>query len=166
MARIYRSDVIQKAVNDLALSPSVDHIPQETLDKVQLTYSLNKQFSSFSVFNGSASTGNITVTMPSTTKGQEIYLTSLMLSYVKDVTCDVGTGAIVITGTTDQAGISVSLLRSSILTLTAERDTVVLTFPYPLKLKSGTDLTVTGKNFTAGSLRADATACGFITSSN
>lgn len=165
MARINRSDVIQKAVNDLALSPSDDKIPNETLDKVQLVYSLNKHFSSFNIAGSSSATGTITLTLPTVSAGSEIYITALTFNMVKDATCDIATGRLGLNGTPDASNVSVSLLSIPVITLTA--DSVHLTMPltYPLKMKPGTTLTIT-TTYTVGVMSRFCSVMGFITSSN
>jgi len=165
MARINRSDVIQKAVNDLSISQSGEKIPNETLDKVQLTYSLNKQFSSFVLSTGSTSTGSMSVTLPSVSAGADTYITGINYSYVKDATCDVATGTLVASVTPDASNVSTNIVRLSVLTTTAQQDNVALVFPYPLKVKNGT--TIGGSNtFSVGSLSRSITVTGFTTSSN
>lgn len=165
MARINRTDIIQKAVNDLAFSTSTDKIPTETLDKVQLTYDLNRRFSSFIVSTGQSTSGTITLALPSISAGAEIFLTSINYSFVKDATCDTATSALSISVTPDASNVATQILRPSVLTLTAERDGGILSLPYPLKVKPGTSITMLG-SFTAGAMRRDLTATGFITSSN
>jgi len=165
MARINRTDVIQKAVNDLALSGTVDKIPTETLDKVQLVYSLNKQFSDFVVGSSSASTGTLTLPLPSISSGAEIYLTSISLSIAKDATCDLATGFVSAFLTPDSTNISTAILRIPVITLTAHTESITLSLPYPIKVKSGTSITCTG-TFSAGVYGRSITLTGFTTSSN
>lgn len=165
MARINRSDVIQKAVNDLAISTSSDKIPNETLDKIQLTYDLNKKFSNFIFAFGQSTSGTFNNAFPSVSAGSEIYLTAVTMSYAKDAACDIATGNIALSVTPDSSNVSTILLRSSVITLTAQNSDITLSFPYPIKIKAGSPLVVSG-TFSLGVLRRDFTAVGFITSSN
>lgn len=165
MAKINRSDVIQKAVNDLALSTATDKIPSEILDKVQLTYDLNRKFSSFVVSNTSSSTGNLTVTMPTVDERSEIYLTTITMDMVKDATCDVASGSLSLTLTPDRSGIATSSYRFAVLTATAQDKNFVISLPYPLRLKPNTNLVLSG-SFTAGAMVRTVSLSGFITSSN
>jgi len=162
MARINRSDVIQKAVNDLAFSASGEKIPNETLDKVQLTYNLNRQFSTFIVSTSSSATGTTTLTL--TGIPGDIYITSINLSLIKDATCDIATGKFQGTATTD-LGVATALVGIAMLTLTAQSENIYVSFPYPIKLKSGTNMSF-AKTFTAGALSFGVSVTGFNVSSN
>jgi hypothetical protein len=164
MARINRSDVIQKAVNDLAISGN-EKIPNETLDKVQLTYSLNKKYSSFSLGFGQSTTGVSTATLPLVSPGSETYITGLNLSFIKDAACDIATGNLTLSVVLDQSGVSTNIIRLSVLTLTAQSENVSLSLPYPLKVKNNTNISVTG-SFTLGNCRRDYNIIGFTTSGN
>jgi len=165
MARINRSDVIQKAVNDLALSASDEKIPNETLDKVQLVYSLNKQFSSFILQGNQATTGTISTSMPNISAGGEIYLTGCTMSIAKDATCDTASGKLSLQVTPDFSNVANNLLSISVLTLTAQSESIAISFPYPLKIKAGTSITLAGA-FTVGAMTRSFSAYGFISTSN
>jgi len=166
MARINRSDVIQKAVNDLALSTSeAKVIPNETLDKVQLTYSLNKQFSSIVAAATQATTGSFSITLPTVSTGGETYLTSIVASAIKDATCDVATGALQVSVTPDGSGISTVIIRIPVITLTAQSEGYVLPLPYPLKVRNGSSVTITG-TFTVGVMSRSISVTGFTSTSN
>lgn len=165
MARINRTDVIQKAVNDLALNVSVDKIPNEILDKVQLVYGLNRHFSNFVGGNSSTSTGSNSFTLPSVSAGGEIYITALQVALAKDATCDQATGTVSLTATLDSTGLSTNLIQIPIITLTAQSEDITLSLPYPLKLKPGTNITFTA-SYTAGLMSRAYKVYGFTTSSN
>lgn len=168
MAKIRRTDVIQKAVNDLALNQTADLIPDSTLDKVQLTYGLNRQFSNFSAILGAASTtGTKTLTMPTIDTRQEIYITGFDASFTKDATCDVADGVLTITYTPDQmaGGVSTTLYNFPVITLTADSQFISVNYPYPIKIKPNVNLTFTG-SYTVGKMVRALGVRGFITSSN
>jgi hypothetical protein len=165
MARINKSDVIQKAVNDLALSQSTDKIPNETLDKVQLTYDLNKKFSSFVSSNSRTTTGALTVTLPVIDARSEIFLTSLDFDYIKDATCDSATGAQGVQGTTAFSGILSNIALYNVVTLTAQNGHIHYDFAYPIKMVSNTTLT-NSASFTVGVFLRSLSATGFISSTN
>ena len=165
MARINRTDVIQKAVNDLALSTSDEIIPNQTLDKVQCTYSLNKQFSTFVGSVSSIATGTMTLTPPSTDPRTEIYLTSIDFDMIKDAVCDLATGVLNIQVTPDQQGIARTVLSISVITLTAQTGHAHVDFAYPLKIQQGTSVTCSATT-SLGVLSRSLTITGFRTSSN
>jgi hypothetical protein len=165
MARINRSDVIQKAVNDLAISTSTEKIPNETLDKVQLTYSLNRQYSNWVESIYSTATGTQTLTLPTIDSRSEIYLTSLDFHIIKSVLCDIATSNVIVNITPFESGIIKGIIQVPQITLTASENHVHCDFTYPIKLKSNTNITAPG-NFTAGVLLRTISATGFITSTN
>jgi len=164
MARINKSDVIQKAVNDLSLSASEDKIPNETLDKVQLVYSLNRQFSNFIVESGSSATGTITLTLPTTSVGSEIYITSITIKMIKDATCDQATGRINLVAR-DDYGILKNILSIPIITLTAQSEDNIINFSYPLRIKINNTMTWAA-SYSVGLMSRTISVSGFTTSSN
>jgi hypothetical protein len=165
MARINRSDVIQKAVNDLALSQSGEKIPNETLDKVQLTDDLNKKYSSFSVSDTKSTTGILTVILPTIDVRSEIYITSVDIGMIKDVTCDQATGTMTASLVTDSQGIIKTVLQFPMITLTAQSEHAHLDFAYPMKIKPNNNFQLSG-TFTAGVMVRTACLTGFIVSTN
>jgi len=165
MARINKTDVIQKAVNDLALSQSTDKIPNETLDKVQLVYGLNRHFSDFCVHQTTNATGTMTVTMPTIDARSEIYITNINFSYAKDATCDIATGSLQANLTTALQGIVKIIGQLALITLTAQQDSINISLPYPIKVKPNTNVTL-GGTFSLGVMVRNMSVTGFITSSN
>jgi len=164
MAKINRSDVIQKAVNDLGLIGN-DKIPTETLDKVQLTYDLNRKFSEFVVTNSSTTTGTNTTTLPTVSQGGSIYLVGVATDMIKDATCDQATGIMAVTATPDSSGVASNLIRIPVITLTAQTFSTYISFPYPLKIKPGSTMGFTA-SFAAGVMSRAIGVYGFTTSSN
>jgi len=165
MARINRSDIIQKAVNDLAINTSSDKVPTETLDKVQLVYSLNKQFSSFVSSTTRTTSGTGTLTLPTIDSRSEIFITSIDYNLIKDSTCDVATGGLVVTLTPNESGVASSVLSQGVITLTTQSEHSHVDFAYPLKIKPNTNATFTG-TFSLGVCLRSLSITGFTTSSN
>jgi len=165
MAQINRSDVIQKAVNDLNLQPGTDKIPTETLDKVQLVYSLNREKSNFILSGSSTSTGTITLTIPTLTDGQEFFLNSVSFAVAKDATCDNATGRLTINATGPfDIGVSKEIAGIATVTLTADSQSQTIVYTRPIKLKSASTVTFPG-TFTAGAMSRWVQITGTITSS-
>lgn len=165
MAKINRSDIIQKAVNDLAISTANDKVPTETLDKVQLTYGLNKKFSEFVFYDLQSTSGSVVATLPNPGDRGEVYLTSISLGMIKDVACDIATGTVRADVVPAKYGVSKTLLSIPVITLTAQNNFITLSLPYPLKIKSGTNVTISG-SYTAGVMSRTVSGTGFIVSSN
>ena len=165
MARINRTDVIQKAVNDLALNVSVDKIPNESLDKIQFNYSLNRELINYLTSTSSTATGTLSLALPSVSAGSEILLDYITFSFAKDATCDVATGSLPIAITPDSSGVSTACGGAAVLTLTADSQTFTIVFPKPIKLKPGTTITSTG-TFTVGAMSRRMSAGMFVRTSN
>lgn len=165
MARINRTDIVQREINDLALSATTDAVANETSDKVVLTYGLNARNSDFCAGTSNTNTGNITITMPTVSASSEVYLTSVNISLAKDVTCDMATGVVTLQLTPFKSGIATDAFKLPVLTLTAQNSILSVSLPYPLRLKANTNMTLTG-TFTAGLCSRAATFTGYVVSSN
>jgi len=166
MARINRSDIIQKAINDLALSTTADAIPTETSDKVVLTYDLNKKFSNFIADSSKSTTGTLTVNLPTTDSKSDVYVTGFDVSIIKDSTCDLATGNQFFTLVPDAQGIAKTLVQIPGIALTAQDAHVHADLTYPIKVKANSSVTLTPGTFTVGVCVRGVTVIGFITSSN
>jgi len=164
MAKINRSDAIQKAVNDLALSSADDKIPTETLDKVQIVFGLNRQFSNFIIGGGQSTTGTITTAFPTVSTGAEIYITAISASLAKDATCDAATSDISVSVVPDSSNVATGILKFADLITTADAQTATLSLPYPLRIKVGSSATMNG-SFSLGAMRRNFSIVGFTTSS-
>lgn len=163
MARINRSDQIQRAVNDLGISAASEKIPNETLDKVQLTYDLSQILpNKVATAASSVSSGSGTAFTASSTA--DTYITGIALSIVKDSTCDMATGVIAIRATID--GTLKNILSLALLTLTAQNQTAVMTFPNPLKVSRGGTVGYLAPTFTVGTASFSVNVNYFQTSSN
>jgi len=149
MAKINKSNVIQKAVNDLAISASDEKIPSETLDKVQLVYFLNTEFANVSV-NNNATSSSAAATLYATpvNPAGDFFLTGVTLSFVKDATCDIATGSVAINATVN--GVVRGVLSLSLLTLTAQNQSLSISLPKPLKIDKGTNIQRGAFTFSVG----------------
>lgn len=81
--------------------------------------------------------------------GYRLLLTGFLFSYAKDATCDIANGTMNIAATID--GIAVSIARISVLTLTAQYDSVFVEFNRPLLIDENTNIT-TSSTYTAGTM--------------
>lgn len=161
MTRVNRTDVIQKAVNDLAFSQSGEKIPNETLDKIQLVYSLNNEFANVVIGANQSTTGSFTIYTTSASK--DFYLSSITASFAKDSTCDIATGAINITA--NVGGISRALAGFSVITLTAQANNLQITFAKPIKIDKSAAIAIGGA-FTLGVMARFLSISGIERSSN
>jgi hypothetical protein len=163
MAKIYKSDVIQKAVNELGIQVSSDKTPSETLDKIQCTYNLNRNTSNFVLSGSGSTTGAITINTAVVNTNSETWITGIGLGVVKDATCDIADGRINVTVNTID-GISRTIISIPVLTLTAQSENVFYSLPYPIRLQNNTAITTTN-SFTVGKLNRSFVVFGYYTSS-
>lgn len=107
----------------------------------------------------STQTASGAATVFTTPTDRDFFLTYLNIGMTKDVTCDIASGAISASGTTD--GVSRVILGLPVLTLTAERAQGTINFNPAIKIDRNTGLTL-GGTFTAGSCVRTITIGGFI----
>jgi len=84
----------------------------------------------------------------------------VLLSYSKDVTCDMSTGRVTVTCVID--GITTIIAVMSVLTLTAEHDTIVVHFKNPLRIDKNTNIKIGSVTYTAGLMSRTAVIMGYI----
>lgn len=103
-----------------------------------------------------ATTGTLTIfTTPSE---KDTYITEAQLSFSKNAACDIATGHITIQAVL--SGVTKDILRTAVLTLTAERDSVTASFDPPIKVDRARNVQVTG-SFTAGACIRTAVVMGY-----
>jgi len=162
MGRINRSDIIQKEVNDLGIVQ--DQVAVETSDKVVLTYNLNASATRFIGSTSATTTGALSVTLPTVSTGSQTFITSLCVSFSKDASCDVATGTLNTTVVPFDSAVTSNILRQAVITLTAESDTIAITFPHPILVRNASAVTY-GGTFSAGAMARSLSVSGFTTSS-
>jgi len=107
--------------------------------------------------NESNSIGGITIyTAPA---DKNAYIRTLQCGFHKSSACDVTTGSASIVITSE--GITKTLAIFSILTLTAQNESVFLHFPNPVKIDKNTSVIWAGNSYTAGVCRKYASITGF-----
>ncbi len=100
------------------------------------------------------------VTAFTTDAVKETYLTSINYSFVKNVACDIPSGQLQVT--TSISGANFILLEVAVLTLTAERDSILFTFEHPILLDKNVTVSITNQAFAAGNLIRTAVFKGFL----
>jgi len=93
-------------------------------------------------------TGTANALATGTTK--DIYLYSLVFSMIKDATCDVPTSSVGIAAYLASTNSYQEIVSISVLTLTAQSQTVVVNFNKPIRLKTNVPLLFSVCNYTAG----------------
>jgi hypothetical protein len=96
-----------------------------------------------STFGGSASIINGTsqniIAAPATNVRTKLYITSAAISWIKDVTSTATVASINIT----MSGFSARIISLAGITLTAGSDSTSLSFPIPIEVDNGTNITLT-----------------------
>lgn len=144
---------------DLTLKEGYDHIPKTIIPSIQPVYEVYRRVCNVSRSVAQTTTGTFTIFTANADR--DIFLTGVTLSYVKGATCDIGTGSIDMTATVK--GVATNLLSLAVLTLTAQSDSMTLSFPTPIQVDRNTAVTVTG-TFTAGALSRTACVHGYSNS--
>jgi hypothetical protein len=162
MVRINNQDVMNKLAKNANIQIAQERAPNELAEKIVPTFETNPQLLKENIILGSTNkTSTGAGTIFTTDAQRETYITSIKYSYVKSATCDVATGAVA-TLTCVIDGVSKSLLSLVGLTLTAEKDTVVLNFTYPLKIDKNSIVAFGSESFTAGTLMRYCSILGYV----
>lgn len=104
----------------------------------------------------SATSGSSSVSLGTTDANKVSYLQGFSLSMHKDAAMDVATGSCSLT--VSMNGISTVIARIPYITLTAERESIFIALPKPIKLDKNTSITAARGSSTAGVFRIDAVA--------
>lgn len=102
-----------------------------------------------------------TRTIITTQTGVKTYITGLMLAFTKDVTCDIASGSLDVRSTIN--GQTKQLASLPVLTLTAERAQIFVSFTNPIRLDEGVAVSMLG-SFTAGNCVRSAILYGYTES--
>jgi hypothetical protein len=148
------SQVTAEIRDALKLNVGTEKIP-EAIPVIEVGMKLTKN--AISRTGGSAATGSATIY--TTPTDQDFYLTGFNFSYSKNATCDVATGSINLTAFIQGANVAICLL--SVLTLTAEKDTISVTLTHPIKIDRGKAIAISG-TFTAGAMARNGAIYGYI----
>jgi len=92
---------------------------------------------------------------------EEFFITSASLSLVKNDTCDLASGTWGITVQPYGEATAKVFLNISLLTLTAQNQTVSISFPSPLRVARSTDIRISACSHTAGSCVRSASIIGY-----
>ena len=148
MATIYNSLLTKELIEGARVQVSRDSVPTQIADKVVPVMEVNpSMLRKNTILRGSSRTTTGTLTIYTTPTDRDFYLTSLSLSIIKDVTCDLATGSSAPSCTID--GASQNLPGFSTITTTAQNQTLTINFDKPIKLDKNSSI-VWGGTFTAG----------------
>lgn len=91
--------------------------------------------------------------------GKKFYVTSIQFSMVKNATCDVASGALTLTGVSN--GQTMTLISIPIITLTAERESILVSLDRPMLLDAASAVSFGNQTFTAGAMVRSAVIIGY-----
>lgn len=147
MAIIHNSEVITGIQRAAKIQSGSDSIPRVLASQVIPSIEVNPILTKEAFIKVGYDSTSGSITLYTTPTNQDVYVTAAYLSIIKNAACDVATGpcslSVVINGAT------VQLLRLPLITLTAQEQSISISFPHPIKIDRGTSVSVAG-SFTAG----------------
>jgi hypothetical protein len=147
MAKIQRSDEINRIREGLMLDPSRENIPTSTTEKVQVVFDpqlrkvINKNFAA-----GASTSG--TITLGTTPSDQDFFISAAYLSIAKNATADTGSTTLEMDCVIN--GARTTFLSIAFLDLTLLQSAIAKSFPIPIKPDRNTTIRIINGNFTAG----------------
>lgn len=138
--------IVANLQDNLKLNPTTDAIPRQVLPTIQPVYEAGQRITESTLSSNSTASGNLTLATTNTTR--DTYITFYSLSFIKDATCDVATGSIMLVATLK--GIQTVIARIPLLTLTAQSEHGVYCLEKPIRVDRGTSIYVTSDAHTAG----------------
>lgn len=157
---------IQTQFNDITGNQSAtDGSFSSVSNVVNPVYEITPKFADFTGYTTQSTTGTLTQSIGTANANRLFLLTGLSVTYYKDVNCDIATGYITVSILPAHFGTTQAIYNFPVTTLTAEKDSVILDFSYPILLRSavttGTVVSVTG-TFAAGVLVRSVSIRGII----
>lgn len=132
-------------------------------NKVVPTIELNERLTRRVDVVGSSSTTTSasSTTILSAISTRKFVLCGANLSIAKDSTCDINGNSFSLACTIDGQSTAVNILRIPYITLTAERDSIVVSFNRPIKCALNTSITTGQGTFTVGTCVRNCTVWGY-----
>ena len=140
MANINNSQLSKELIDGAKIQTSFDKIPTQLADKVVPVMEVNpKMLRRCNLVKSQFASNSTSGTIFATPTDKDTFIVACCLSVIKDVT---STSAFsTITATID--GVAIDLLSIAGLTLTAQSESVAVSFPFPVKIDRGTNIIVT-----------------------
>ena len=148
-------EVVDKISRELKMQPALK-IPRDFMEKMQFVYNVNPEIL---INQGDSNTKVVTglSTLFTAPTDRDFFLTSIQLGNQSNVTADNTKATFQLTFA---SGVQVDIITLSKLTLTVFSESIVLTFPFPIKIAPGTNL-VFGSAFTVGASTTSASFTGY-----
>lgn len=158
MAIIHNTDLIKELKEGAKLQQLRDVIPSQLADKVVPTMETNPKLLRRCNISKTTDAVNATSgTIYTTPSDKDFFLVSCCLGVIKDAT-STSTGSNI---TVVIDGVSSPIARIPGITLTAQSKVVSCTFPAPIKIDRGTNITVTASTNVAN-IRATGVITGYL----
>lgn len=141
--KIYNSDLTREIREGAKIQTSSDPTPGELSEKVLAVMEVNPKLLRNTDFFTSRSESSTGGTMTTTPTDRDTFITTLMMSVQKDVTSTLTNYSVRCTVN----GVVIQLGNMAFLSLTTANQTATITFPNPIKVDRGTNITTT---FTGG----------------
>lgn len=164
MVQNYNSELSKEVVEAGKLQVNRDYPPNSFSDKIVYTCETNpkllRRTNYVATASSTASAATNTIIASTLYSDKDLYITSASIGIAKDVANDAITGAIALNVTLN--GVLSSLLSIPTLTLTAQSNTLSISFPNPIKVDRGTIISMTFPTFAAGLCSRRATITYYL----
>jgi hypothetical protein len=160
MTQVHNSDVLQSLRDTAQLQLGHDNTPNMLSSQIVPTLEINPTLTRLNDAEYESSiAGSGVSTIVTTSTSRDFYCTGVSLSYAKDAACDIASGSLTLTVVL-YSGVTKTLIRLALLTLTAQYDSLAVTFAKPYRLARGTTILISG-TYTAGSMVRCANVYGY-----
>jgi hypothetical protein len=122
-------------------------------------YEISPKYANYVIGATGTASGNSVIKVANALEKESLYVTSAVLSIIKDATSDQASGFIGIGVTI--GGKTFYLLICPIITLTAQQITMTISFPFPVKIDAGSAISIISGTFTVGVRSQSAWITGF-----
>lgn len=168
MAITQNKKVIENVQNVLYSTYNQQAIPNKVSDIINLSLDVtpNNYREAVARQASSITTGTISLSASVIWAGntdREFYLTGALISFTKDVTCDIATGNLNVSYTSNGAGRQLASM--AVLTLTAQNAHIPVSLTKPIKIDNNTAITYSG-TYTAGSMARAMVIYGYFVEKN
>lgn len=155
MSLIRNPDALQAAKASLGVQSGIDQIPEQAVLTIDCT---PRNHRVAQVLGSITSNTTGTKTALNSSANFDVFLSCIEASMIKDATCDVADGVLQIQTTIN--GATVILGYFSVLTTTADSQSIVVPISPPLKIDRSAPVNITG-SFTAGKMVRSLTVYGY-----
>jgi hypothetical protein len=158
MATIYNSELSKGMQKDAGIQISKDSMPTQLAEKVVPVMEVNPRLlRRCNIVRVNAATNSASATIYTTPTNQDFYLCGATLGVIKDVTSQSLSTRLNVT----IDGVVQPIMHIPSISLTVQSEVMALSFPFPVKVDRGTNITVTNSNATAN-ITASSSITGYV----